>query len=818
MKQLCLFISILITMHMLFSPMIVCLEGTKPVKINLDFMNYPDQNLYWQGWIKYFHYNNSTQLQKPRAFFQNNDYFHQRIPNYLINERDAYGLISIPSKHSFFLSIFNDSLTFHTTRNQILQKSYDSLKIDHINLVPEDKPLKGGVKDLGNFDEGKCFQIKATEPRYYRKNFNPLNNRHGIIQTWILCSNDERTKATLMNLIVNLKLKSQRNRGAVLTLDSITQRKKGFKVNLNFGKKPKKNQPPVNGYWVLLQNWTECTLKCGGGHSYQQWLCIPPKYGGKKCTGTSVKVRECNKIKCPSTGVILKRHLLEQKKDEEKAATPPIIKVAPFSTLPQRYSKCILKENDAFITDFNPETQEITKQPIRLVMNNKTVTLYGDEDYENKIYTYNIDATTITRSREFCCIHFRDSLKNYKICAFTSNCGTRLNNMWVENWIKDFKLFKHDCRTKRTESSTDRNRVYRKNIRNKKKNGEEDIGEIFDDTNPSKNSGGMISGDAPANAIIGPGGVPNGKPLNELQKQAAKFQAKFARNLQSKIIGSKEKKILKNVRKAQKRVARGKVMQTEKMGMAVMGKEIELENLVKYEEKKKENRQLKKILKMIKKEKKKRSCLKKTLKKRELDTRILMDKRESEKEITHVKEEMKMEVQMKRDEMKRQISQMRKKARRRRAAAENKLNKIRSKMARDIMAANKEGDIEYCRKGKKSPNERDTYCNNNFVDDYLKNYDCKSQDTFGYMCCENEFGNNFIEKRDECYEMCDGTTKGKTTIPSRTSKPKIPKTKIALDVVAKSIMSKSKGGQMPKKTKKGGWVWTPKVPPMNKRH
>jgi hypothetical protein len=792
--------------------MISCMESDKPLKIN--FVSLPDQSVYWQGWVKYFHYNNNTRFERPRTFYQNNEYFHQRIPNYLYHESDHLGTMRVPSKKSFFLVVYNNSLVFYSTRYTIYGKSYDTLRIDNINLVPEDQPLKGGIKDLGNFDEGYCLELKATIPRFYRNNFNPLTNFKGLFQTWVICNSNETSKQKLLHTLLRIKVKSQRNRGALLTYDSINKNKKGRKANISFGRKKPIRGKPVDGHWVLYQNWTECTLKCGGGKSYQQWLCISPKNGGRPCKGFSVKVRSCNQQKCPSNSVVLKKHLKRKKREEENAGAPMIIKVAPFSTRPQRYIKCFLKESDAFLSSYDPKSRITSKQPLRIVMNNQTISLYSDDEYENKIYTYNLPRTSISRVKDFCCINLRDSMRSSKLCGFDANCGTRLNNKWVEDWIKDFNLFRNDCRTKKQISYPEYNKGgYPR--RGKKKG--DNIGELFDETLGKSSYSDTLSLPAQPNQMINiPGAlpalprVPPKKPKNEIQRQAQLFKTRFAQDLQAKIINKREKKIMKKVIKANKKVARGKVMKTENMGLAVMGKEMELEKLIKKEEKKRENRQMKKLKKIMKKEKKKATCLKKSIKRRQLDTQILLEKREAEKEINHVKEEIKMAVQMKRNEMKRQISLMRKRSRRRRAALETKINRFRSKMALRIMETNRCGDIEHCIKGKKSPSQRDTYCNTNFVDDYLKNYDCKTEDSFCYMCCENEFGYNFYDKREECYDMCDGQPLKKSTIRKRKLKMKMMMKKKAkkssptpIDVLGK------KGFKAPPKKKIGGWVWVP---------
>jgi len=121
---------------------------------------------------------------------------------------------------------------------------------------------------------------------------------------------------------------------------------------------------------------------------------------------------------------------------------------------------------------------------------------------------------------------------------------------------------------------------------------------------------------------------------------------------------------------------------------------------------------------------------------------------------------------------------------------ETQLQKVRAKITSKIMQANKNGDMALCDGGKKNPAKRANYCDTNFIDDYLKNYDCKDGQNFCYMCCENEFGNNYIDKRNECYDMCDG---------------RLP----PLSPIKKSVRSDARPGYALKAKNKnlGGWVW-----------
>jgi len=412
-----------------------------------------------------------------------------------------------------------------------------------------------------------------------------------------------------------------------------------------------------------------------------------------------------------------------------------------------------LKENDAFLTDIDARTKQIKRQPIRVVMNNQTITLYADDDPESKIHTFNIDQTSIKRD-EFCCVKFLDSLSKHKVCGFQADCGKRVTNKWANNWIRDFNTFKYDCSTKRQTA----------HIKRKVPGQEEDddIGELFDNAK---------------------------KETNELERKTISYQTKLIRK---KINDKREKVIMHTVQEAEKRKAQMQIAVTQNVGLKALKKENKIENLIEHEEQDREHREFKVLAKRIQKEKQKKKCTDKAMKKRQIDTQILEDRREAANEENEVKEEMKLEVDMKRREIKRKIANMRQRAKRRKAQMETELQKIRTQMAKDLMLANKDGDMRLCQQGKKSPGKRGDYCDANFVDDYLKNYDCKDGENFCYMCCESEFGNNFIDKRNECYDMCDG---------------KQPKQAVRRDIPFFPETVKFKPVK-PEDKKLGGWVWS----------
>lgn len=95
------------------------------------------------------------------------------------------------------------------------------------------------------------------------------------------------------------------------------------------------NPHGIDGWWEVLQDWSTCTLKCGGGTQTLHKKCHPPLEGGEPCQGESIETRECNKEPCL---------------DDPPVATeddlPLQVKIMKVSDRPQRYETCIIKEGD----------------------------------------------------------------------------------------------------------------------------------------------------------------------------------------------------------------------------------------------------------------------------------------------------------------------------------------------------------------------------------------------------------------------------------------------------------------------------------------
>lgn len=281
-----------------------------------------------------------------------------------------------------------------------------------------------------------------------------------------------------MLYIKKMRIQIQRDNGKVITplnkekKDSFTiagmlnQKKVDINKSASLSKQSdgslvtqmKKDQKAIDGYWIVLQNWSQCTLKCGGGKTYLHRMCVPPKNGGKPCIGEAIVTRECNVKPCPK--VKESKELFRNRTTTLK----PIIKIMPFSTRPQRYSKCIIKESDFLYSknlangvkdqltthmgEDKPDSMDSVKIPVRIVMNNRTITLFAGEDYDTHVETFILKKSKFLRDANNAdCFLLQEEIgnKQAQLCAFTE--GKKA----VEEWDYDFNLFKLQCSSKRPE-------------------------------------------------------------------------------------------------------------------------------------------------------------------------------------------------------------------------------------------------------------------------------------------------------------------------------------------------------------------------------
>jgi hypothetical protein len=676
--------------------------GASPAEI-------PDMPIYFQGWVKYFRYTENGN-EVPKMFFKNVMYEKQQQSGSDQAKDDKFGSWNIPSEKNFFVVIYQDTANFMTSRQFSLMSVADSLAFDFIKAIPEDDNYKGGVKDMGTFTEGSCFEVSTVKPStFFKMTAEHVEPENGKKEKWLICSDEDSKKNELMNIIIKLKLKKQHSLGVFMslptsgneskandnsTIDNVVSGASSDKIN-------DPNASPKDGRWIVLNNWTPCTLKCGGGLQYLQLMCIPPKDGGKDCTGDPIRTKPCNTQPCPSVKTMSSILPSASSSNPTSTIEKAIVKVMPISKRPQRYDKCYLKDGDALMVKNDASTsnfENLPKIPIRIVMNNKSISVFQDESLQSSLVTFVISTTVFTRVKgDNRCFILTGNNAKAQFCQLDASTGN-----FVDEWDYDFSLFKYQCKEKRETISL---------------------------------------------------------AQTEEKKLEKEFEQKV-NQLKLDMVSKKANKVKEIVENKEEIKLEKKVEEAQAMTLQAIQKELKMEEMLEREEDAKERELEKSIQVQLEQEKKKNECLQKTIKEKILEDQMNLSKSHAEEAIAKIKEEAKKEIMIKRAEMKKRLEIKRLKNRRKITAMQNDIITVRLETAGRVQKIAKVGDENNCFNPTNDPKFKEKieeYCQSNFTDNNAKFMDCINPESFCFVCCESEFGDLHIPEREKCYkDICEG--------------------------------------------------------------
>ena len=326
-----------------------------------------------------------------------------------------------------------------------MQKVIDSFNIQDIEKVYKDPSVKaGGLTNFGNFDEGFCLKISTKSV--------------GKI-IYVLCFERKEEKLEVFRTIREIKLDEQHKNGIFDTSPQDDLRKKKREtLSSILGKKDIQDENDkllTDGYWITLQDWSQCNLKCGGGTSTFHRMCVPPKNGGKTCQGEPIMHKSCNPHPCPDTNGTTEGAF--GKKNTE--VLKPIVRIMAFTDTPQRYTKCKIKESDMMIY-YKSDDQALINNPLlngktiegtmgdinipsRVIMNNSTLTVFSGDQYQLLYQSFNLKKTKFLASKiKKNCFELKEgSKKSVTLCPF----GCEHSSKPLEEWSYDFDLFKNKC-------------------------------------------------------------------------------------------------------------------------------------------------------------------------------------------------------------------------------------------------------------------------------------------------------------------------------------------------------------------------------------
>jgi hypothetical protein len=432
-------------------------------------------------------------------------------------------------------------------------------------------------------------------------------------------------------------------------------------------------------------------------------MCSPPRKGGKACEGEAIRKRPCNPQPCPKIEVV--KGLLPQSDNKKGASTTtiekPIIKIMPISSRPQRYDKCYIKETDALMVKNDSSTASfdiLPKIPIRLVMNNKSISVYQDETLQTNLITFILSSTQITRVKDNNrCFILTGLSSKAQFCQLDSQSGN-----FVEEWDYDFNLFKFQCKQKRDTIK---------------------LGNL------------------------------------EEKKLAKDYQDKL-NQLKQDMVEKKAEQVKKQVETKEEVKLQKKIEQTQSMTLMAIQKELKLEEMLEREEAQREKEEQQALQVQLESEKKKNECLTKSIREKELEDQMNISKANAEEAIQKIKEEAKKQILVKRAQIKQKLENMRKNNKRRLTQMQSEIVNLRVETAGKVQKYARVGDVKNCfnptTMQAAATAKIEDYCQIHFPDNYAKFMECKSVDTFCFVCCENEFGEMHIGDREKCYkDVCE---------------------------------------------------------------
>ena len=563
--------------------------------------------------------------------------------------------------------------------------------------------------EYGKFNEGYCLKI-STKDQW--------------MSIYIICTETSEDRDSLFNKLRALKIKDQQLNGKFIFEHSdLKNNKKETLSDILGSKKPKEDKSttsPTDGYWITLQEWSQCSKKCDSGTSTFQRMCIPPKKGGKPCLGEAILTKTCNTQPCPKV-----ENTNEQMKNKQNVEIlKPIVKIMPFTNHPQRFTLCKIKESDMMIFEDGKDPIKQNEPlfrgknvnsiggiriPSRVVMNRDTISVFAGDEFETLYMSFSLKKTRFYKVKNLNgCFKLYETASRYTtLCPYNAEASSKE----LSEWENDFYTFRDKC----SRSNSDFDEKSKKELEDKIKD-----------------------------------------KMEKARQQAIDEAAEERKN----------KKAQSNTEEIS-----NLVKETQSTAMKAMEKENNLEELIRQEAEEKNKAEEILLKKQIEEEKRKQSCVAKAIKEKELENQMQEKQKEISETIKSIKTEAAAQVLRKRNHLKELINQINKKAELNRNKLRQQLQQVRMSIASDLGKAYKKGDLSKCMRANNNPKLRNDYCIATFSDDFAQMNYCREADDFCETCCQAEFGEMMSDSKGECLKkVCskkseNSNTSGNPNIP-----------------------------------------------------
>lgn len=223
-----------------------------------------------------------------------------------------------------------------------------------------------------------------------------------------------------------------------------------------------------------------------------------------------------------------------------------------------------------------------------------------------------------------------------------------------------------------------------------------------------------------------------------------------------------EQEALKNKRRAsEKDELKSIVKKTNNVALQALQKEISLEQMIQQEEEERIKSEEEQLKKTIENEKKKKECVLKAIKERELENQYNTQAKEIEQTINSIKQETAQQVLIRRNNLKKIIEKLRQKHTLKKNKLQQELQNVKISIASEIGRHYKKGDLEICQAAASDSKKRNEYCSSSFADDPANLNYCKTTEEFCNFCCESEISELFVDERIKCIKTVCGTLNNK---------------------------------------------------------
>ena len=620
-------------------------------------------------------------------------------------------MLSIKSDLYFYLIVYQDSIQFFTNRKDPTGSVHDVITLDFIKAIPDERPSAGGVIDFGDVKEGSCLEIKTIQPINY---FTMSHDNHtpvGIDTIWFICLDDKKDKKFLMDLVINMKIKKQHDLGISIKLQSkkssehsqstssdekVIIERKTFNDALR-SIENEVNDPDrsaLDGYWKVLQDWSSCTLSCGGGTQTLQLLCIPPKRDGKNCVGNKIRVKPCNEQPCAEVSD-LSAFISGDKSSSSglgEKIEKTIVKTMSISARPQRYDKCYFKDGFALMDSMDKDTGVAMKLPVRIVMNNKSFAVYADDSLQSNVKSFLLENSNYSRVKnEDTCFMIKANNQQGVFCQLDVN-----NKAFVDEWGYDFNLFKYQCKQDRRTSSFER---AEQSMESQYKEG------------VSKLKQEMI------------------------QKKTLVAKQEVVRNEETEL--------------------QQKVHKVEQMSVEAIQKELKMEEMLEKEEEEKDRQEEEQLELVIGQEKQKQDCLMKSVREKQLEDQMNIRKIEAEDRIQQIQLKAREQIKINRTILQRKLLDMKSKKERHKHELQKQIMTIKLDTTKNLVKMQRKLSVDTC--GTYLDVEKKTaFCKTIDVEDQFECMNLSKQTLpninkiFCEFCCETNIGSLHQVDREEC--------------------------------------------------------------------